>query len=717
MSSIWLQTRPTRFAKFRCTTHRSNYKLSLEIMDTLQASAEFANNLPVNGVEKSDETELSKIKALVTPEQILSDTVARKRRTLSKKHTNRVREQTPGRDAVNTSTDDENPQKPKTPERRRRKLSKPKNDTDKIETRETTPKPNDKIKNSLVSTTQAEVLALLNKAKRGLRAKKETNTRSQSVPSHLLEFDELNIVTRKSSLRNAPDEPKVLTPKPSVSKSSEVDDPKIINRKPSLRKTHDAPKSIAKRKPSLSPKIIEILDPKTSKVIRKISKGVPELRVTICGLISIFRYISIREIYKFYQEFKRERWREWEKIKRLRNKCISDLFMIMIFCGLGGIMFKYVEGAFENFYKCGVKRVKRDFIDVLWYRSHNLREDEWKSLARNKLRVFEEELHVAHEAGMRTYSGQRSWSFLNGIVYCLTIITTIGYGHMFPTTITGMALTIVYAIIGIPLFLIALTDFGKLFTRGIKFVWSFVRRLYYTGSCRKVRKTAHMQDFLHGAQMVYDIARLRKPSMFGQAHGPDAENPRSPDGTVHSATPTTPAMSNFEIDDEFNLPISVAIFMLVLYIFLGAVMYCIWEKWDFFGSFYFVFISLSTIGFGDYVPNDPFCMMASVVYLVFGLALMSMCINVVQVKLSDTFSDASTKLGATIGLDVNEEDGSIDTVMPAPVEVPDVHQSTLSNENGGATDGNKSGKKEKRNKSSDCENNELQNDESKEMIS
>lgn len=64
-----------------------------------------------------------------------------------------------------------------------------------------------------------------------------------------------------------------------------------------------------------------------------------------------------------------------------------------------------------------------------------------------------------------------------------------GYGHMYPTTTTGQALTIVYALIGIPLFLIVLTDFGKLFTRVIKFVWAFVRRVYYTGTCKKARKT------------------------------------------------------------------------------------------------------------------------------------------------------------------------------------------------------------------------------------
>lgn len=62
-------------------------------------------------------------------------------------------------------------------------------------------------------------------------------------------------------------------------------------------------------------------------------------------------------------------------------------------------------------------------------------------------------------------------------------------------------------------------------------------------------------------------------------------------------------VSRLEVDDEFNLPISVAIVVLLIYIFVGATMYYIWENWGFFESFYFVFISMSTIGFGDFVPQ------------------------------------------------------------------------------------------------------------------
>lgn len=175
--------------------------------------------------------------------------------------------------------------------------------------------------------------------------------------------------------------------------------------------------------------------------------------------------------------------------------------------------------------------------------------------------------------------------------------------------------------------------------------------------------------------MMYDIATFRRPSVIvsdpEMANQTDSniEQPTTPLGTGDE-TPTTPNVSVFEIDDEFNLPITVALFILISYIFIGAVVYCMWEEWNFFASFYFVFISMSTIGFGDIVPQKPLCMFVTIVYLVFGLALMSMCINVVQEKLSDTFKQASAKLSATIGFE-SEDDSMLSSAEN--VELPGIH--------------------------------------------
>lgn len=83
------------------------------------------------------------------------------------------------------------------------------------------------------------------------------------------------------------------------------------------------------------------------------------------------------------------------------------------------------------------------------------------------------------------------------LTFNIIIVPISGYGHISPATTTGRAITIIYAIFGIPIFLILLADFGKLFTRGIKIVWAYVRRLYYTGSLRRVRKQHQVQVNLH----------------------------------------------------------------------------------------------------------------------------------------------------------------------------------------------------------------------------
>lgn len=97
--------------------------------------------------------------------------------------------------------------------------------------------------------------------------------------------------------------------------------------------------------------------------------------------ILVDRHHSQISLYRLFFIESRQVWREllddyadeWQQTKVVRNKCISDLIILTIFCGFGGMVFRFVEGAFESFYKCGVRRVKRDFVEHLWTSSHNLR--------------------------------------------------------------------------------------------------------------------------------------------------------------------------------------------------------------------------------------------------------------------------------------------------------------------------------------------------------
>lgn len=171
------------------------------------------------------------------------------------------------------------------------------------------------------------------------------------------------------------------------------------------------------------PKKISDIEETSKKVQTKFKKLITD-QPTKVTLMDFLR--ALKDVVAEFKAFVEQNPKETQIVRRLRNRCLSELMLVMIYCGLGAFVFRFTEGAFETFYKCGVKRVKRDFLDTLWNYSHNLKEDDWKSMARRKLMEFEEQLHTAHEAGVHTYSGQRSWSFLNAVVYCLTVITTIG---------------------------------------------------------------------------------------------------------------------------------------------------------------------------------------------------------------------------------------------------------------------------------------------------
>ena len=70
-----------------------------------------------------------------------------------------------------------------------------------------------------------------------------------------------------------------------------------------------------------------------------------------------------------------------------------------------------------------------------------------------------------------------SWNFANALIFTVTIMTTIGYGHIAPKTNGGQLFTILYAMIGTPMLLIFLANIGD----GMAKVFTFTYRLVGDG--------------------------------------------------------------------------------------------------------------------------------------------------------------------------------------------------------------------------------------------
>ncbi|XP_046551828.1 potassium channel subfamily K member 16-like isoform X1 [Haliotis rubra] len=70
------------------------------------------------------------------------------------------------------------------------------------------------------------------------------------------------------------------------------------------------------------------------------------------------------------------------------------------------------------------------------------------------------------------------WDYSGAMSFVATVVTTIGYGHLAPVTTPGRVVTVIYALIGIPLTLIMLKDIGDKLN-------NWITRLYRVQYCQR----------------------------------------------------------------------------------------------------------------------------------------------------------------------------------------------------------------------------------------
>ena len=66
--------------------------------------------------------------------------------------------------------------------------------------------------------------------------------------------------------------------------------------------------------------------------------------------------------------------------------------------------------------------------------------------------------------------------------------------------------------------------------------------------------------------------------------------------------------------DKIGIPIIICVLIILAFLSFGSVLYHFWEGWDYVSAAYFCFITMSTIGFGDYSPSESFLNFEKSVY-------------------------------------------------------------------------------------------------------
>ncbi|CAI4231902.1 unnamed protein product [Auanema sp. JU1783] len=210
------------------------------------------------------------------------------------------------------------------------------------------------------------------------------------------------------------------------------------------------------------------------------------------------------------------------------------------------------------------------------------------------------------------------WSFGNALIFAFTVITTIGYGHVAPETFYGRLFCIIYGVLGVPLTLLTIADMGMFFTHCMRKLLQLGRWLIHRSkTCFKTPKKSGRKE-----KVQNDLCTARELTEDTEGHvevnGVDAENENEEENNEEAES------QERKTDESIALAVTFA-----LYLLMGAKVLSVYEpEMDFFEAFYFNFVTLTTIGLGDFVPKSFDYLFITLVYIGVGLSLTTMAIEI-----------------------------------------------------------------------------------------
>uniref|UniRef100_H3ARI9 Potassium channel subfamily K member n=1 Tax=Latimeria chalumnae TaxID=7897 RepID=H3ARI9_LATCH len=201
-----------------------------------------------------------------------------------------------------------------------------------------------------------------------------------------------------------------------------------------------------------------------------------------------------------------------------------------------------------------------------------------RTALKKKYRFSEEDYREIERVVLQSepHRAGKQWKFAGSFYFAITVITTIGYGHAAPGTDAGKVFCMFYAVLGIPLTLVMFQSLGERMN-------TFVRLLL-----KKVKKCVGLKK-------------------------------------------TEVSMENMVL---------VGFLSCIGTLCIGAAAFSYFEGWTFFHAYYYCFITLTTIGFGDFVAlqknealqKKPPYVAFSFMYILVGLTVIGAFLNLVVLR-------------------------------------------------------------------------------------